>query len=269
MSIIITGDQDKLLFYYQRLLEDNYEPVIYTPDTLENNKILEISHIIIVCHNVFLLEEILNIIARDYRSIPVIPILADNNLKLMDLLYSFKIKDIIMHYDAVSNYRELLNYLEPKKVTYQPKDKYIINYFENYNILIIEITGPLIEENFSGFKLLFKQYLQDKKNRLLGIIYIFNNVDVKTVKFSTIWPLFRFWDSIGINYFNIYFLSSDTMIAREIKKCYGDNGLMQFKDIFEAVKMLIPEFSKKDEQTIFNFSSELLKSPGNTLIEEE
>ncbi|MCG8571067.1 MAG: hypothetical protein MJB14_13080 [Spirochaetes bacterium] len=199
-------------------------------------------------------------------TIPIIPILYDADLEVLDLLYSCDVIDTIIHYDTLANYQELKKYLDTKAGEYQSKDKYIIDYFANHGIIIIEITGPLKQENFSGLKLAFKDFLKTKMNHPQGIIYIFNNVDEKTVHFSTIWPLFQFWQTIGIDLDNIYFLSSDSQIAREIKKCYGANGLMQFKDIFEAVKMLIPEYSRKDDSSILDFSAELLKSSENSSL---
>jgi hypothetical protein len=156
-------------------------------------------------------------------------------------------------------FKRFIDYYESDKKP-SVKKPYIINFYESLNSFFIDISGELKKEKLQALKLMFQNYLDSKIDKLKGVIYIFNNADDESLVFQNIWPLFRIWKEIGVDYKKVFFLTTSETIIRRLNKYVIHLGISHYSSLLEIVKLLYPEKAKLDEMKIFEFAASLLEN---------
>ena len=108
---------------------------------------------------------------------------------------------------------------------------------------------------------MFTNYLRNRLKNLRVVLYIFSNTDENSINFINIWTLFRIWKDIGLDYKKIAYLTTSDIIEKKINKYCHKFGIKHFTNLLEVIKNKYPEFAKKDETALFEFSSQLLQAP--------
>ncbi|HPO49373.1 MAG TPA: hypothetical protein PLO89_03520 [Spirochaetota bacterium] len=197
------------------------------------------------------------------ESFKILPIFEKKNYYTLDAMFLAGIERICFEFKPENVLKELVDYYEAyveKNNNVKVSDNYVINFYENKGIFLIDISGELKKEKLLPLKLMFTNYLLNKLPKLKGILYIFNNTDEKTVNFVNIWALFRFWKSINFDYNKIMYLTASNTINDKLIKYIGHLGVKHSSNLLDVVKNLYPEFSNKSEIQIFDFASDILQT---------
>ena len=191
-------------------------------------------------------------------------VIEKTNFFTIDTLYNLEINKICFNFNPeiiLNELKQLVSENESNKDNKKVSDKnYIIQFHENNDAFIIDISGPLKEEKLKPLKLMFINYLKNKIDRIKVVIYIFSGTDENTMTFSNVWTLLRIWEEIGIKYDKIAYLTSSEIIKNQIDRYFSLFGLRHYENLIELTKAYFPEISKKNEAEIFEFSSKLLET---------
>lgn len=209
-------------------------------------------------------EDELKEINNNYGSgIPIIAVCEKDRFVIIDLLYNLNVIEIIFEFvpekilNAINSFNEKLTEKTIVSNKKNPKN-YIIDFYENKDILIIDISGFILQEKVSGLKLMFMNYLKDKVKRLRGVVYIFSDIDESMLNFKNVWSLLRIWNELGINYAKVTYLTNSKILIELIEKYFLRFGLQIYPNLLEIVRFFYPELSEKNEMELFDFSSQIL-----------
>lgn len=207
-------------------------------------------------------EQVIKDITERFANIKILPVLGKASYIIMDMIYNLGLVKICFEFKPEQILDELNDFVERfKKLETHQEQRYIINFYINNDVFFIDITGTLKKENLKALRLMFKTYLGEKIKKLRGVVYIFNNTDEHSSNFQTTWTLFRFWESIGVGFDKIYYLSMSERITNTIHKYVEPLGAVHLANLLEAVKQLFPEHENSGEDELFDLASSLLTDP--------
>ncbi|MCK4798834.1 MAG: hypothetical protein KAT05_15770 [Spirochaetes bacterium] len=194
------------------------------------------------------------------------PVIESTKFSTMESMYNLGIKEICFNFKPEIILEELKLLVDDnKKKILEPlpenNNSYIINFYENKGSFIVDISGALKKEKITPLKLMFTNYLRNRLKNLRVVLYIFSNTDENSINFINIWTLFRIWKDIGLDYKKIAYLTTSDIIEKKINKYCHKFGIKHFTNLLEVIKNKYPEFAKKDETALFEFSSQLLQAP--------
>lgn len=176
-------------------------------------------------------------------------------------MYKLKIPKICFEFAPEQVLNELKALIENDGKNGKENKQYIINFYENKETFIIDISGTLEFEKISALKLMFLNYLgQARLKKIRGVVYIFNNTDETSMNFLNTWTLFRFWESLGIKFGQVYYLSSSEPVIKNVTNYLESFGVKHSHNLLEIVQELYPELQKAEEEKVFEFASTLLQT---------
>lgn len=209
-----------------------------------------------------LTEGLIKEIMSRFDKIKILPVLGKASYSLMETMYGLELLKICFEFKPEQVLEELKEFIERVKHAETAKEqRYIINFYENRDILFIDITGTLKRQNLNALRLMFKNYLHERYMKLKGVVYIFNNTDEHSSNFQTTWALFRFWQNIGVDYSKVFYLTLSERIAKNIHKYVEPLGVQHAPSMLDIVKAVFPEYSTKAEGELFDIASSLLDNP--------
>lgn len=193
------------------------------------------------------------------------PVIENAKFLILESMYNLGVNRICFDFkpDVILNELTLLveeNNKKDSKSESKNNKNYIINFYENKEAFIIDISGALKKEKIAPLKLMFINYLKNKLDKLRVIVYIFFNADEESMTFTNIWTLFKIWNEIGLNYEKVAYLTTSEIIEKKINKYFERFGVKHFKNLLEVIKEKYPEINNKDEAKLFEFSSQILQS---------
>jgi len=168
------------------------------------------------------LKEINNIYGS---GVPIMAVCEKDRFIIIDLLYNLNVIEIIFEFvpekilNAINSFGEKL--IDQKNLPKQKKQgNYIIDFYENKDLMVIDISGVITKERVSGLKLMFMNYLKDKIKRLRGIVYVFSDIDDSVLDFKNVWSLLRIWNELGISYSKVTYLTNSKILIELIEKYF-------------------------------------------------
>ncbi len=206
------------------------------------------------------LKEINNIYGS---GVPIMAVCEKDRFIIIDLLYNLNVIEIIFEFvpekilNAINSFGEKL--IDQKNLPKQKQQgNYIIDFYENKDLMVIDISGVITKERVSGLKLMFMNYLKDKIKRLRGIVYVFSDIDDSVLDFKNVWSLLRIWNELGISYSKVTYLTNSKILIELIEKYFLRFGSQLYPNLLEIVRFFYPELSEKNEMELFDFSSQIL-----------
>lgn len=265
MKILLVGDEKSCEFYSLYLNNKGAEVfcIVDINSVIDKPKFNPEIALIVSKVSVYSVVDIIKSLKLQYPGLFVIPVLQEKNELIFDAMFQSGVEKILFDFNPDSIYSEIQAIYNKREIFLDKKSNkklYIINFYENKDSFIIDITGSLEKEKIGALKLMFMNYLNNKINKLKSIIYVFNNADETSVTFQHIWMLFRFWKNLGISYNKIYYLTSSDMIKGAIKNYASFLGVKNCSNLIEIVKRVYPEEAKKGEMELFDFASALLQA---------
>ncbi len=265
MKLLLVGDEKSCEFYSLYLNNKGAEvfSIVDINSVTGKPKFVPEIALILSKASVYSVVDIIKSIKLQYPELFVIPVLQEKNELILDSMFQSGVEKILFDFNPDIIYSELQEVYNKRDIFLDKKSNkklYIINFYENKDSFIIDITGSLEKEKIGALKLMFMNYLNNKINKLKSIIYVFNNADEMSVTFQHIWMLFRFWKNLGISYHKIYYLTSSDMIKDAVKKYASFLGVKNCSNLIEIVKKVYPEEAKKGEMELFDFASALLQA---------
>lgn len=208
-------------------------------------------------------EDDLKELSKNHKDkFPIIVATDKDKFNIIDKFFNLYVSDVFFDFmpeKILENINEIIN----KKPEAEDKQNtnYIIDFYDNKQLFIVDISGPILKEKVTGLKLMFYNFLKEKLKTLKGIVYIFSNINESTILFKNIWPLIKIWNDMNINYKNVAFLSNSKKLTSLIEKYFKKYGMNQFPNLLEISKYFFPELAKKNEMELFEFSAQILSSP--------
>lgn len=215
----------------------------------------------------FVIDEIKEV-NKKFLNTKIVVISEKDRVDVLEVFYKLGVYEIFFNFnpEAVLNY---INELEKRLMSKDEKNKtkqYIIDFYFNKSLFIIDLSGAILEDKLTGLKLMFTNYLKEKIKSLRGVVYILSDVDESLVSFRLVWALFNFWQSIGINYKQISYLTQSSLFEQLANRYFLKFGIKKMENLLEASKYYFPELANKSEMELFEFSSQLLLSQKRTAI---
>ncbi len=221
--------------------------------------------------DIHIAEDQIKEIVNTYKDrLPILAVMDKNVFDTIDRLYNLGVNEICFDFKPESIMKDLKSLKacgSGSKDIIRDEDKdtaskhYIINFFENNNIFIIDVHGPLIKEKISPLKLMFENLVKSRLNRIKGVIYILTDTHEDSMNIDNIWVLFRMWKEFGYDYKKVTFLTNSENVLKKINKYFSSTGMMHFINLLEVTQYFYPDLAKKGEDEIFNFASQLLQEP--------
>ncbi|MBN2544416.1 MAG: hypothetical protein JXB50_01380 [Spirochaetes bacterium] len=284
IKILLAGDKKLCPFYYSFFYENRHETYLMhdfqaekRDDTApqkdgKNESEIRIATnkdkfdiiLIFIRAEIHSAEDELKEINNIYGSgVPVMAVCEKDRFVIIDLLYNLNVIEIIFEFvpekilNAINIFNEKLNDRTNIPNKKNPKN-YIIDFYENKDILVIDISGFILREKLGGLKLMFMNYLKDKIKRLRGIVYIFSDINESLLNFQNVWSLLRIWNELGISYSKVTYLTNSKILIELIEKYFLRFGLQLYPNLLEIVRFFYPELAEKNEMELFDFSSQIL-----------
>ncbi|OQB67960.1 MAG: hypothetical protein BWX91_01410 [Spirochaetes bacterium ADurb.Bin133] len=267
MKILLIGDEKSCEFYSLYLSNKGAEvfSMVDVNSTVDKPNFVPEIALIVSKASVYSIVDMIESLKLQYPELFIMPVLQEKNEMILDSMFQSGVEKILFDFNPDSIYREIQKIYSKRDAFLDKKSNkklYMINFYENKDSFIIDITGSLEKEKIGGLKLMFMNYLNNKINKLKSIIYVFNNADETSVTFQPIWMLFRLWKNLGISYNKIYYLMSSDMIKESIRNYASFLGVKNSPNLIEIVKKVYPEEAKKGEMELFDFASALLQAQG-------
>jgi hypothetical protein len=265
---LLAGQEKYTSFFSEYFGKDQIEVVLFDPNKVEKNGVSLC--VLFPAEDVHQMEDevklLKSVLGNDF---PILPIIPRKNFYLMELMYQNGIHQICFEMQpekvtaSVRKYHELyLNKSGSKALTEIP---YIISFYENKGTFIIDLSGELKKDKLNALKLMFTNYLVGKMSKLRCVIYLFNNVDLSSINFQTIWSLFRIWKPIGLDFSRVSYLTGSDEIGHLIELYTDHLGVRRNINLLEFVKQFYPEVRNRNEMEIFEFASQIIQQDQNPM----
>ena len=275
IKILLFGEQKFCDFYNLFLSKNGIESFIFNKLPPNQTKGFD-AGILFPKDDIHSTEDIIKGIREKFGTdFKLLPIIEKKNFYVLEIMFLAGVENICFEFKPETILSEIKSLVDsiPKKVDVikddepiptpnqsKTKDYYIINFYENKGVFIVDLSGELKKEKLTALRLMFNNYLINKLSKLKGIIYIFNNASEKSLNFQNIWSLFRIWKAIGIDYSKIIYLCNPQIINERMGKYVEPLGVKHYPNLLDITKYFFPELSAKSEIEIFEFASTLLQS---------
>ncbi len=259
-KVIIMGDDEKVIAFYAEYFNSNdIQTLTCTGQELPED-VQTYDCVLLLTDNRMIITESFFRILETLDDIPVLPVMPEPHYRITNLIYQHNVSKICITKDIEVVLGELNDLFDLQEKQKEATDiRYIFTYRLKNDILFLAISGSLKKENMKGIKLMFKQLKSEKKlDNVKGVVYLFEEVDEISVNFQTIWTLFYFWEELGIEYKNVFYMSVMERAALYMRKYLEPLGVRHISSIMDLLKEIYPECKERSDEELFETASMLI-----------
>jgi hypothetical protein len=266
IEILLGGDKHLCEYYGIFLAKKNIKPATFHNLTEEEQKKHKFRLAIVFGkHDINSAHDHINDIQKMFKKkLPIFAVVESSEFHSIELLFRLGVRDVSFEFNPDKFFEDLSFLLDEMEKDEKDKslknDDYRINFFENCGAFFVDISGNVRLEKIAPLKLMFQHYLNKKLNALSLVVYVFSNTNELSLNFINIWTLFSIWKELSVDLKKVTFLTVSDKLSNKINRYLAKFGVSHFKDLLEIIKAKYPGMSEKEEQELFEFSSQLLQS---------